>query len=212
MIHTITKTQYLADPCGSASIPYWKLKSLTVPSGMVILHEREYRAENYADYTDEAYFRLYHDLYNLRKPTPPNGFYVCKADALAFSAHINSCYGGIGVTEAELQAYTERTVYNASLWLAVQNDKTGELAATAIGELDTETGEGTLEWVQVSESYRGRGLGRYMVEELLYRMSGIARFATVSGKCNNLSNPERLYRSCGFMGNDVWHILTRKNA
>jgi len=38
-------------------------------------------------------------------------------------------------------------------------------------------------------------------------MKNLAKFATVSGQCENLTNPEALYRRCGFKGNDVWHIL-----
>ena len=41
-------------------------------------------------------------------------------------------------------------------------------------------------------------------------MKGIADFATVSGKVDNETNPEALYRKCGFVGNDVWHILHKK--
>ena len=43
-------------------------------------------------------------------------------------------------------------------------------------------------------------------------MQGIAEFATVSGKVNNPTNPESLYRKCGFTGNDIWHILTLKES
>lgn len=67
-----------------------------------------------------------------------------------------------------------------------------------------------MEWIQVSEHHRRFGLGSYLVCELLWRMKDIARFATVSGQCNNPANPEGLYRKCGFTGNDVWHILRKK--
>lgn len=40
-------------------------------------------------------------------------------------------------------------------------------------------------------------------------MQGKARFATVSGKVNDPSAPQRLYRKCGFTGDDVWHILKK---
>ena len=98
-------------------------------------------------------------------------------------------------------------MYASSLWLAVRDDKTGKIVATGIAELDCECNEGILEWIQVSENYRGCGLGSYIVAELLWRMKDIAQFATVSGQCNNPANPERLYRKCGFTGNDVWHIF-----
>ena len=85
-----------------------------------------------------------------------------------------------------------------------------DIVATGIAELDPECNEGVLEWIQVSENYRRCGLGSYIVIELLWRMKDIAQFVTVSGQCNNPTNPESLYRKCGFTGNDVWHILRRK--
>jgi len=41
-------------------------------------------------------------------------------------------------------------------------------------------------------------------------MASMAEFATVSGKVNNATSPEILYRKCGFIGNDIWHILTKE--
>lgn len=203
----ITKSQYLANPCKAASIPYWKAKSLIIPNGMKILHNDDYNIEASHQYTDETYFRLSHDLKGILEPVMPRGYSLCKADICDCAAHINSCYDSIGVTEAELQNYTSRPVYDATLWLAVKDDQTGDIVATGIGELDREVGEGVLEWVQVSENHRGCGLGRYIVSELLWRMKASADFATVSGQRNNPTNPEALYRKCGFTGNDVWHVL-----
>lgn len=209
LMYAITKEQYLRDPCGNTSIPYWKAKSIVVPEGMIIVHSSAYQQEAYSSYVDERYFRLYHDLRNLTEPSLPVGFSVHKAELSVFAAHINRCYTGIGITEAELRSYTERATYNESLWLAVQDDQTGKIVATAIGELDAEVGEGVLEWIQVSKDYRGQRLGSYLVSELLWRMKDLADFATVSGQCNNPYHPERLYRKCGFTGNDVWHILRK---
>jgi hypothetical protein len=45
-----------------------------------------------------------------------------------------------------------------------------------------------------------------IVNELIYRLSKIADFITVSGRVDNNSNPFRLYKSCGFVGNDIWYI------
>lgn len=77
--------------------------------------------------------------------------------------------------------------------------------------MDTEIGEGILEWIQVSEKYRGKGIGKFIVNELLQRMNGMASFVTVSGQVNNSTNPEALYRKCGFEGNDIWHIMYKKS-
>jgi len=206
---TITKEQYLTDPCAAASIPYWKAKSITIPEGMLILHGAEFDTEKYAEYVDEPYFRLKHDLQGLSAPVLPDCFSTCPATPEDFALHINKCYNGIGVSAEELRRYAERPVYHPALWLAVKADRTGEIVASGIAELDREIGEGVLEWIQVSKEYRGCGLGSFVVSELLWRMKNLAKFATVSGQCENLTNPETLYRRCGFKGNDVWHILRK---
>ena len=205
----LTKEQYLADPCKAASIPYWKAKSITIPDSMIILHQDEYDCAENQYFIDEPYFRLIHNLKGLAEPVLPQGYSLCTATLSEYAAHINSCYDGIGITAEELRSYTLRTVYDASLWLTVKDDQTGTIVATGIADMDREIGEGILEWIQVSKSHRGNGLGSYIVSELLWRMKDKADFATVSGQCNNATNPEILYRMCGFSGNDVWHILRK---
>ena len=205
----ITKEQYLADPCKAASIPYWKAKTITIPDGMRILHQDEYDSAKYRNYIDEPYFRLLHNLKGLSKPVLTQGYSLCSVPLSAYAYHISSCYDGIGITEEELSHYLLQPVYDAALWIAVKDDQTGAIAATGIAELDREIGEGILEWIQVSESYLGKGLGSFVVTELLWRMKDEADFVTVSGQCSNPTNPEKLYRKCGFVGNDVWHILRK---
>ncbi len=207
-----SKEEYLENPCGCASIPYWKARTICVPENMRIVHDVAYDGERYEAYSDEPYFRLLHPLTALHKPVLPPGYSCGSATLCELAEHINRCYGRMCVSEKELKGYASRAVYDGRLWLAVRDDRTGELAGTGIGELDREIGEGILEWIQVSEPCRGRGIGRYMVCELLWRMRGRARFATVSGRCDNPSQPERLYRSCGFTGGDVWHILKKGHS
>ena len=206
----ITKEEYLKNPCSASSIPYWKAKSIIIPDGMKILHQDEYDNAKYQHYIDDPYFRLIHNLNGLTNPVLPRDYSLCMATLSEYAAHINSCYDKIGITEEELRNCTFRPVYDAALWLAVKDDQTGTIVATGIAELDREIGEGILEWIQVSEDYRGKGLGSFIVSELLWRMKDKADFVTVSGQCNNHTKPERLYRKCGFVGNDVWHILRKE--
>lgn len=202
------KDRYLSDPCRAASVPYWKAVSITVPENMRILHEDDFCAEMLEQYADEPYFRLMHDL-QAEPAAVPQGYSLCRGTAEEFATHIQECYGN-GMTAAEVRSFTGREVYCPELWAALRDDKTGKIVASGIGELDPQTGEGILEWIQVSAEYRGRGLGSCIVRELLWRMKGKARFATVSGQCSNPTNPEALYRKCGFAGNDVWHVLRKR--
>lgn len=204
----LTKQAYLADPCRASSLPYWKACRIAPPPGTVLIHEEDFTPANYPDCQDKPYFRLRHNLKATPAPQLPEGFSPCALSLPEYTAHISRCYEDIGVTESELRQFTDRTVYDATLWIAAKDSRTGAVAATGIADLDREIREGILEWIQVSPEYRGCGLGRWLVCELLRRMQGRADFATVSGRCGNPTNPEQLYRACGFTGRDVWHILT----
>lgn len=206
----MTVEEYRAAPCRAASLPYWKAAQIRVPEGMEIIHGNDFDPSLLERYEDEVYFRLKHDLDGLTPSSLPGGFVVSNCSDAELADHINGCYGDIGVTAGELAGYRDRRVYCQPLWLVVRDAGSRELVASGIGELDRETGEGVLEWIQVSEAHRGRGLGTFLVRELLWRMRGMAEFATVSGRVDNPTNPEGLYRRCGFTGADRWHILRKK--
>ncbi len=206
-MNEMVKKQYLENPCGTASIPYWKTVCISIPDGMKILHEREFDIEMLKRYSDEPYFRLVNHMGEVKPVSLPEGYSLYGASMPEFVDHINSCYEDISITIPEMQSYLTREQYSPELWLAVRDDYKGKIAATGIADLDREIGEGVLEWIQVSKDYRRRGLGSYLVSELLWRMRKAAKFVTVSGKCKNPDHPEELYRKCGFCGNDVWHVL-----
>lgn len=209
-MNTLTRKQYLENPCRAASIPYWKTACIAIPDNMKIVHDSEFDTELLKRYHDEPYFRLQHSMLEVEPVSLPEGYSLQEASVPDFVEHINSCYEDLGITVPEMQRNLLREQYNSELWLAVKEGCRGKIVATGIAELDREIGEGVLEWIQVSKDYRRRGLGSYLVSELLWRMRKAAKFVTVSGKCNNPDYPERLYRKCGFWGNDVWHILRER--
>lgn len=204
----ITKEEYLRDPCGTLSIPLWKWKNITIPGSMKILHQREFSEENTHGFRDEVYFRLFHPLDSLENVQREGYTFrtVTGADFATIAEIINASYADISVTEDYIYALTKTKVYASALWLLAMDSKTGKDVGGAIADLDRETGEGILEWVQVLPEFRRQGIGRMLVTELLRRMQGNADFATVSGCA---PEAEQLYRSCGFQGNDIWHILRK---
>ncbi len=208
----ITLTEYLNNPCGTLSIPYWKAKNIVIPPDMKILHDKDFREDILSDYTDEKYFRLFHNLNGISKITS-DVFEIITAtrrDIKAIVQIINDSYTDISVNKELIKSYTKTPVYNEKLWVMVKENVTGKYVGCGIADFDTEAKELILEWIQVLPQYRGKKIGKLIVTELLCRMKDIADFATVSGKVDNLTNPETLYRKCGFTGNDVWHILHRK--
>ena len=210
----ITLTEYLNNPCGTLSIPYWKAKNITIPPEMKILHDKDFTVDILSDYTDEKYFRLFHNLNGISKITS-DVFEIITAtrrDIKAIVEILNDSYTDISVNKELIKSYTKTPVYNEELWVMVKEKATGIYVGCGIADFDTEAKELILEWIQVLPQYRGKKIGQLIVTELLFRMKDIADFATVSGKVDNLTNPEALYRKCGFTGNDVWHILHKRRG
>lgn len=208
---TLSLQAYLSDPCAAASIPYWKQKTISLPLNMKIVHERDYNSEVFPDYTDEPYFRLYHDLKNIAEPDLNEAVTISvSSDTDDFVRLINASYTDLSVTREQLDGYRKTPVYCPDLWILLKEKSTGTVLAGGIADYDSEAGELILEWIQVHPEHRGCGYGQLIVNTLLAKMQGKAKFATVSGKVNNPTDPERLYRKCGFTGDDVWHILTKK--
>ena len=208
----ITLTEYLSIPCVTLSFPYWKAKNITIPPDMKILHDKDFSAEILSDYTDEKYFRLYHNFKEIPKIVTDD-FEITTAtqkDIKAIVQIINESYTDLSVNKELIKSYTKTPVYNAELWVMVKEKATDKYVGCGIADFDTDVKELILEWIQVLPQYRGKKIGQLIVTELLYRMKDVASFATVSGKVDNATNPEALYRKCGFAGNDVWHILHKK--
>lgn len=201
---------YLKDPCGSSSLPYWKIERVNPPAGMRVIHQRAYDVKLLQNYVDEPYFRLIHDLESIAAQRI-DGIYTKTAgesDIPLLVEIINRSYEYLSVNEAQVRGFQETGVYDRELWLLAVERSTGKSVGCALADLDREVPEGILEWVQVLPEYRRRGIGRLMVNELLSRMKEKgAQFVTVSGRVNDASCPEQLYRSCGFQGRDVWHVL-----
>lgn len=206
------KHAYLKNPCGTYSIPYWKSKGIKIPENMKILHDREFEDGFLLEYNDEKYFRLMHNLKDVEK-VELEEFFVRTAnskDIPLMQKIMNCSYEDIVVTHEQLLGYMESEVYDENLWIIVSEKLTNKPVACGIAELDKELKEGVLEWIQVLPEYRGKKLGQLLVNELLTRLQGKADFVTVSGKVDNATKPEMLYRKCGFTDADIWHVLTKK--
>ena len=178
---------------------------------MIIVHQRELTDGLLLDYHDEPYFRLYHDLKRIRQMTVREAEIVPGGSSVSeFVQLINGSYTDLSVTAEQIEGYRHTPVYCPDLWVLLKEKGTQTILAGGIADYDREIGELILEWIQVLPAYRGHGYGQFIVNTLLAKMQNAAKFATVSGKINDPANPERLYRTCGFVGTDIWHILTRK--
>jgi GNAT superfamily N-acetyltransferase len=125
------------------------------------------------------------------------------------AAFINRCYEGVALRPETVGAWLDHPTVALDLWVWVVEPETDAPVGLGIAELDPTVPEASLEWVQVLPAYRRQGVGTALVSELLRRVAGRVAFTTVSGELDNVTNPEALYRRCGFTGDDVWWVLRR---
>ena len=208
----ISLENYLNNPCSSSSIPYWKAKNISIPDNMKIVHDGDFSTELLKEYEDETYFRLHHSMKKLTKPELEDYDIVTASleDIETIVSVINGSYTDLQVNKEQIQSYTKTLVYRPELWILIKESATENCVGCGIADFDPEAEELILEWIQVLPEYRGKNIGTAIVKELLWRSREYAKFATVSGKVENKTKPEALYRKCGFNGNDIWHIMRKK--
>lgn len=196
--------RYLKDPCRTLSIPYWKHKTIKTPSNIMIIHNDEFYNQ-YSNY--QRFFRIKHDLKTITKVVNEVEPVDIENDKELLIEMINKCYKHeqIIVNKEDIDKWISNPTFNKSLWVKII--KNNEIIASGIAEYDQEINEGILEWIQVLPEYQKQGYGKDIVNALLKQLKNLnTKFVTVSGNYDNNTNPLKLYRNCGFEGNDIWYI------
>ncbi|MCL2593697.1 MAG: GNAT family N-acetyltransferase [Defluviitaleaceae bacterium] len=209
MLHKITKGEYINNPCGASSLAFWKNKSVVLPDNIKVVHKSDFCKSTLGK--TEYYFRLLHELIEITSNDLSSEFNFKLADIEnqkgLIADFIINCYNDMNVTEEIVEKWTKTEVFDSDLWVFIYEKSTNLPVAFGIAEYDAEIKEGVLDWIQVLPKKRGFGLGQAIVSELLLRLKNKgAKFVTVSGKIDNETNPEALYRKCGFMGGDIWCV------
>lgn len=205
--------EYKKNPCRLSALPYWKSKSFKILPNMVVVHNDEYLSDLYSLSVDTLYFRLKHNLKSVEEFWLDEPFKYQNVninsdnDLNEVVSIINKCYTDINVNLEQVISWTKLEVFNENLWIFIIDNNTKQPIGLGIAELDKEVREGMLEWIQVLPEYRGLKLGQAIVNRLLFNFSNHVDFVTVSGMVNNKTNPEKLYRRCGFEGKDIWHVI-----
>lgn len=210
----MTLQEYLENPCGLLSIPYWKAQKTNIPEHMKIIHNQDFSEDMLCEFNDTEYFRYKHNLKKVDKSELQSEYCITTITESQFSQLvelINNSYThlGIKVDIEQVKGWTSTEVYAPDLWTAIFKDYI--MIGAIIADYDKIAKEAIIEWMQVLPEYRGIGIASAILNDSLQRIQGRADFVTVSGMVNNKSKPEMIYRKCGFIGNDVWHILFRKN-
>ena len=204
------KDIYLANPCKASSLPFWKTNLVKIPENMKIVLEDDLKGVDILEYSDERFFKLMHHMRDIKRPLLDNKYEMVCCEVSEYAKHIAACYSDVGISAEELLEYQNHAVYDGNLWIAIRECGQSEIVASGIAEIDEDIKEGILEWIQVSPEHRGKGLGKFVVNELIWRMKDKAEFVTVSGKVDNSTNPRELYIACGFADEEIWHVMRTK--
>jgi GNAT superfamily N-acetyltransferase len=212
----ISIDEYKINPCRVSSIPYWKIRTFKIPNNISVIHDEDYNTKIDNHWIDTQYFRLKHNLQSVELFPLDKMFEYREVDINNIKdlqevvSIINKCYIDIQVDLSQVTNWTKSEVFCKNLWEFIIDVNTQKPVALGIAELVKNVREGMLEWIQVLPEYRKCKFGQAIVMKLLVNLIDKADFVTVSGQVNNKTSPEKLYRKCGFEGNDIWHILARK--
>jgi GNAT superfamily N-acetyltransferase len=161
----------------------------------------------------KSYFRLIHRNRPILVKKLPSGFRIVSVnintEADAVAEMIRNCYDDFNPSSQSVQNWASYPVFDRDSWIWVIDERKDIPVGLGIAEVDREILEASLEWIQVLPEYRGSDLGECIVLELLDRLYDRVEFTTVSGEVENQTNPEGLYRHCGFRGDDIWWLLKR---
>lgn len=214
----IDRLLYLKNPCDYSALPYWKETTLTNPDNIEVYHESEWNKLSKNTKEEfikvDKFFRIKHNLDLINEEALPKNCRYRTFDPNSQEDFdkaleiITISYPNTDLTKDRLKEYIKSDVYKNELWVFIDKINNGRYKPIAFGiaDFDPLVKEGILEWIQVMPEYRGKGFGTFLLTELLRRMKGKAKFATVSGDCNNISNPIGLYRKTGFVGDSIWYI------
>ena len=194
----------------SPIIPENRLNNLK----FVIIHQDYLRSVPIDHFTVlKPYFRIIHRNQTVPSVKLPSGFRIVNVnvdtEADAAAELIVMCYDDLHLSGQGVRKWANSPVYDRDSWIWVIDERKDVPAGLGIAEVDTTIPEASLEWIQVLPEYRKTGLGECIVLELLNRLHSRVEFTTVSGEVESQTNPEALYRRCGFSGDDIWWLLRR---
>lgn len=192
-------------PDNPSSLSYSDLTNLH----LLILHQDQLNNAPKDEFeTHEKYFRL---KYNGKHSKEIHHHFIIntvdvETELEAVSEFISKCYEDLHPSPEYFLRCTQEAVFDHRLWIWIIDPATEKKVGLGIAEYDPITGEGSLDWIQVLPSEHGKGIGSIIVNELVRRLNTQAKFITVAGKSKIA---EKLYRKCGFTGENVWHVFTK---
>lgn len=202
-------SEYLKNPCRFSALPLYK--EVRQNNDILVVHNNEFKEELVKNSKlHQKFFRITHNFKDVNIVDIP-GYKTKKCniniDSKKVIDIINKSYLNIKFTKDEVNLMIKDVVYSSKMWIFIIDETTNIEVALGICQYDKITLEVIFDWIQVLPEYRGKGIGSMLVSHLLSIPPEGSKFATVSGDIDGTSSPEKLYRKCGFIGTDIWHII-----
>ncbi len=159
------------------------------------------------------YYRAYLPAADVPAVDPPGGYefapFDVQTDAPDAARLLNEAYPSLrDLTSPErLRHMAAQPYHRADCWFFLRQTRTRKIVGIALGGLCDDIGEGFIDWVEVQPRYRGRGLGRLLILELIRRLSQTASLITASGSLDAPFVIGNLYERCGFTQSRQWTVL-----
>ena len=126
--------EYLQNPCGTLSIPYWKAKTLAIPDSMRIIHCSNWNGQ-YGNF--QRFFRIKHYLNDLSPIDYDYDTLSIDYQATQLCEMINESYKheNIVVSEQDILQWKQHKTFREELCVYMNADN-GKMAASGIAEFD----------------------------------------------------------------------------
>lgn len=150
--------EYLQNPCGTLSVPYWKAKTLAIPDSMRIIHCSNWNGQ-YGNF--QRFFRIKHDLNDL--PPIDYDYDTLSIDyqATQLCEMINESYNheNIVVSEQDILQWKQHKTFREELCVYINVDN-GKMAASGIAEFDEVCRRVSLNGFRCFQSTEAEALGK----------------------------------------------------
>ena len=134
--------EYLQNPCGTLSIPYWKAKTLAIPDSMRIIHCSNWNGQ-YGNF--QRFFRIKHDLNDLSPIDYDYDTLSIDYQATQLCEMINESYKheNIVVSEQDILQWKQHKTFREELcvYINADNIKISQVLYNLINNAINYTGE-----------------------------------------------------------------------
>lgn len=228
----ITIDKYLNNPTKTLHCTFNQYKTRASRRNEVIVPQDKFNENDYHDYFDTTIVRMKHDLNSLTSSKMGRG--------LSFITFTEDVYEDekkffvddfyfllkeiFSVSDEEFSQITKKIKdndYSSELCFILYINRHSKKAqqkrlrypvGVCYATMDQMIGEATIDKFGILPEFRNKGYGKIILQELLLRLANLdAKFITVALPCYEDHILERLFHSCGFTDDYVWHIL-KKNT